>query len=445
MKNFADAPVGAWYGLGTLILASMAGNAIVALMPLLTEGIKGELLLTDAQMGALRGVATTLVSAGAAYPIGWLADRIDRRIIFAVCTVIWSIATAGSGFVHSYAALFCCAMGIAVGEAVLGPVVFALIADLFPARARLLANSIFFISQLLGMAAGLAIAGSIIGAIQSHRDILPAPLAELATWRIAMIAHALPVVVLVPLILLIPLPPVKAKATEISTARAVVPYLRQHATTLFCTFIGFGAIGAANGTVFGWIAVAIQRQFHTSAANVGLALGQVFAIASMVGVALANFAARRFSIRWRDATSVRLAQIGATIAAATSCLYYLASSPAQFYWIAVVQIAAAMGGLTLSPTVVQLLAPAAIRARVFAIAGLFYTIFGALSPLAVGLLSDSLGTAPRQLLLAMLLIGIPLYGLGVALIHVAGRGLGATIESVRREEGSAHPLAEGAS
>ena len=213
-----------------------------------------------------------------------------------------------------------------------------------------------------------------------------------------------------------------------------MPYFRQHATTLFSTFIGFGAIGAANWTVFGWIAVAIERQFHSSAAEVGLALGQVFAIASIVGVAAANFAARSFATRWGDTAPVRLAQLGVAIAAATSCLYYAASSPAQFYWIAVVQIAAAMGGLTLSPTVVQLLAPTAIRARVFAIAGLFYTIFGALSPLAVGLVSDHLGPAPRQLLIAMLVVGLPLYGLGVALIHVAGRGLGTTIESVRLAE-----------
>jgi MFS family permease len=420
-----------------MILASMAGNAIIALIPLLAEGIKHELLLTDAQIGALRGVGTTLVSACAAYPIGWLADRIDRRIIFAACTVIWSAATAASGLVHSYGMLFLCAMGIAVGEAVLGAVVFAMIADLFAPRARLLANSIFFVSQLLGLAAGLAIAGVIIGAIDIHRAALPAALTGVATWRLALMAHALPALALVPMILLIPRPRPRARETRAQQpSQSVLPYLQAHAGTLFPVFIGFGAIGAANWTVFGWIAVAIERQFQVSPSSVGLALGQVFAIASVAGVALANVAARRFAAHWGEKTPIRLAEFGAGLAAALSCLYCLATSPGQFYGIAVAQIAASMGGLTLSPTVVQLLAPASIRARMFAVAGVFYTVFGALSPLAVGAASDALGPDPHQLLVAMLAVGLPLYGLGVALIHVAARRLGSTIEFVQKVDQS---------
>lgn len=424
--------IGAWYGLGTLILASMAANSIVALFPLLTEGIKHDIGMSDSQFGALRGIGTTLVSAIASYPIGWLADRIDRRLIFAVCVLIWSAATAASGLVHSYAALFSCAIGIAFGEAVLGPVIFAMIPELFQPRQRMLANSVFFVAQLLGLAAGLAIAGLIIGAVDTHRALLPPEIAGVSTWRLALIAHALPSLVLIPLIVLIPLRRRRGTAhdTKPKTA-AALPYLRAHVRTLLPVFVGFGAIGAANFTVFGWIAVAIVRQLAASPAEVGIALGQVFAVASILGVVVANWLARRFAGWMGDNAAIRIAQFGAATAAGLSCLYLLASSPTQFYAIAVFQIAASMGGLTLSPTVVQGLAPANIRARVFAVAGLFYTIFGALSPLAVGVVSDALGPGPEHLIIAMLAVGLPLFVLGIALLQAATRGLGASIDAVR--------------
>ncbi len=430
----SPALIGAWYGLFVLILASMAGNSVSQVILLLTEPIKHDLGLSDAQIGALRGIGTTLVLSIATYPVSWLADRIDRRLIFAVCILIWSIATALTGFADSYAMLFACAMGIALGETVLGPVTFSLIPDLFPPERRMLANSIFFVAQLLGYAIGLASGGLLIGGIEASHAALPAFLADKATWRIVMMAMGLPAVVLIPMVLSIPLRdrdrarPVVVAAAPVAGVRS---YFSAHRWTLFPLFIGFGAIGAANFTVFGWMAVAIVRLFGTSPAEVGVKLGQVFGIGSITGIVAANLLARWLMKRDADVAPLRVAQAGALTALCLSLLYLIATTPTQFYAIAVFQIAASFGGLALSPTVTQNVSPARIRARLIALGGMFYISFGALSPLLVGAISDALGKDPHNLLVAMMLVAVPGFLAGALLLRLGERHLRSTLAAVR--------------
>lgn len=422
--------LGAWYGLLVLILVSMIGNSVNQVMLLVTEPMKQELLLSDAQIGALRGIGVSMVVAIATYPIGWLADRVDRRAIIAICIVIWSLSTAALGLSTSYAMMFGCAMGIAVGEAVLGPVVFSIIPDLFPPERRMIANSIFFIAQLLGYAAGLSIGGAMIGAIESSHAALPDFLQGMATWRVAFFAVALPGLVIAPLVLGIPVRRTRRSAAVVRET-GVGAHFRRHGRTLFPLFIGFGAIGAANFTVFGWLAVAIVRMFGETPATVGMHLGQVFAFGSVAGVVFANLLARLLRRRNADFAPLRVAQIGAAAALLLSSLYLFAETPQQFYILASFQIAASFGGLALSPTITQNVAPARIRARLIAIGGLFYIIFGALSPLVVGAVSDALGPEPRNLLRAMLVVGLPAFAAGIVLLRASEPTLRSTLDAAR--------------
>ncbi|MBY8822616.1 MFS transporter [Sphingomonas colocasiae] len=423
---------GAWYGLFVLILTSMVGNAIPQVMLLVTEAIKADLDLSDIQIGALRGIAVTLVVAIASYPISWLADRTGRRPIYAACILIWSLGAAATAMAGSYGALFACAMAIAAGEAVLGPVTFSIIPDLFQEKQRMIANSIFFISQLLGISAGLAIGGALVGGIAEHHAELPAGLAALAPWRLALMAMALPAIALIPMVLLIPLRKAKRdRPAADAGSGSVLSFLQAHPRTLFPVFIGFGAIAAANFTVFGWMAIAIVRLFDADPAAVGIRLSQVFAVGSIGGVVAANLLVRMISARAGDLTPGRVAQIGALVALLLCCLYPFARSPDGFYMIATAQIAASFGGLVLSPTLTQALAPAEIRTRLLAIAGLFYTLFGALSPVLVGAISDALGAAPFNLLQAMLIVALPGFAGGAILLRYSERGLPRTLAAVR--------------
>jgi MFS family permease len=425
----------AWYGLAVLILVSVAGNANGQVIALLTEPMKKALDLSDTQIAALRGVATTVVVAIASYPIAWLADRIDRRIVYAACMLIWAAANIGVGLSTSFPMLMGFAMGMAFGEAVLGPVTFALIPDLFSPARRMLANSIFFISQLLGISAGLIFGGWLIRTVETTHATMPPFLAGLDPWRVTIMAAAVPTLVLIPFVLTMRLKrrPPPDRAADAPPLEGILPFMKAHVRTLFPIFIGFGLIGAANFVPLAWLSVIIIRTFGEQPADVGVDLGRVFAVSSVLGVVVANLVARQMAKTAPDTAPIRVAQLGALVSLSATLLYLFAQSPAQFYVIAVFQLAASFGGLVLSPTITQNVTPPRIRARIIALGGMFYIGFGALSPLLVGMVSDGFGDNPRGLLYAMLIVGTPAFAAGILVLQLALKSLPATLAAVRDE------------
>ena len=221
----------AWYGLGVLAAASAFAAVKLSVLVLLTEALKQSLTLSDTDIGSLNGLALSLTGVIATYPMGMLADRVDRRVLLSICVVVWSAATALCGFSHNYSQLFLCAAGIATGEAVLTPITYSLIADLFPRRLWMSANYVFYLAGVLGGSAGLVLSGLAIAAVESGRHHLPHMLATMEPWRLTMFLVATPGPVLAVLILLIP-----KSSAQLSVERAakapILAYLRANARTL---------------------------------------------------------------------------------------------------------------------------------------------------------------------------------------------------------------------
>jgi MFS family permease len=97
-----------------------------------------------------------------AVPIGLLADRLSRTRLFALCIVVWSIATLASGWAHSKEVLYAARIFIGVGEAgclVIGP---SLVSDLFAKEVRGMALSIFYLGMPLGGTAAYIITGALL-------------------------------------------------------------------------------------------------------------------------------------------------------------------------------------------------------------------------------------------------------------------------------------------
>ena len=105
----------------------------------------------------------------------------------------------------------------------------------------------------------------------------------------------------------------------------------------------------------------------------------------------------------------------------------IATSAPQMYAIALVQGIGSIASVSLSPTMLQRIAPSRMRGRVIAIGGLLYILIGSLSPLAVGVVSDLLPGRPRDLLIAMAVVAMPCVAMGIALLSLTERTLGRTI------------------
>ena len=86
----------ALWGLAVIFIANYFNYLDRQLVSALEEPLRKDLSLTGKEFGLL----WTLFTLGymlCAVPIGLMADKLSRTRIFAVCVVIWSVATVASG------------------------------------------------------------------------------------------------------------------------------------------------------------------------------------------------------------------------------------------------------------------------------------------------------------------------------------------------------------
>ena len=87
------------------------------ILGILVPPIKAELHLTDTELGLLGGTAFALFYTGLGVPMGWLADRVNRKWIIAISLSLWSAFSAATGLSHNFIQLFIARLGVGIGEA----------------------------------------------------------------------------------------------------------------------------------------------------------------------------------------------------------------------------------------------------------------------------------------------------------------------------------------
>ena len=90
---------------------------------------------------------------------GWLVDRFAAGWVLAVGFLLWSAATAATGFVHSFALLLLLRLLLGVGESVAYPSYSSILARHFPESQRGFANSVIITGFYAGPAFGLFLGG----------------------------------------------------------------------------------------------------------------------------------------------------------------------------------------------------------------------------------------------------------------------------------------------
>lgn len=149
----------AWYALGILFTVYTFNVVDRQLLSILVEPIKGDLGLTDTEIGFLTGLAFLSVYTIAAIPIGHFADHKNRTGLITLCSAVWSVMTAVTGMATGFLGLVATRLGVGVSEAGLTPAAYSLIGDLFDSRDRGKAIGIYMTAGPCGVIlAGLAVA-----------------------------------------------------------------------------------------------------------------------------------------------------------------------------------------------------------------------------------------------------------------------------------------------
>jgi MFS family permease len=222
--------------LGLLTLATALNFLDRKIINILAEPIKRDLHLSDAQLGALTGLAFALLYCTAALPIARIADRSDRVRVFGVSILVWSVFTAIGGAAGSFIHLFLLRIGVGIGEAGCAPPAQSLIVDHFPPEKRSSALSILMSGQSIGGAAGLILGGLLGGWLG---------------WRWSLVLAGVPGLVVGALVLGTLTDP---RRREAPGARAVPPTVGRVLGTLLrkpaflLVSLGFASVGVVSYT-----------------------------------------------------------------------------------------------------------------------------------------------------------------------------------------------------
>lgn len=398
------APWSSWLSLALLVLLALYTIIDRPLLSLQTQALRADLGLTDLQVGLIQGLSVALVTAVAGYPLGWLADRYDRRHILAVSIALWGLSMVGAGLAQSFEALFIASAFIGAGEASLIPIAYATMPELFSNKQRHLANSMLVVSGRLGTGFMIALCGWMIAGIDSARDLLPASWADLSTWRLVLLAGALPAFIFVPLILLLPRPAQQASQVAALTAGAMepaAPFLKRHPKAFASLYAGMATMVFGISGVFAFAPVVAIRHMGASPLEAGNAMGLVTALATITGFVVAQFTPKWLNPRFGATTPVALLWCAPTLGCLAAASLLLADNRTVLFTAVGLMLTAIMSGTLLFPLVIQDMSPLALRTRLAAIAVTLNIVLGSLGAAAVGALSDRLGTDPRGLQIAM--------------------------------------------
>ena len=163
--NDSPAKSGARVALGLLVAINLFNYIDRYVLAAVEPNIRAAFFAADDPNAMLRTgslVPAFLFTYMIAAPVlGFLADRVSRWIIVGVCVILWSFATAASGFAATFAALFITRIFVGIGEGGYGPAAPTILSDYFALRMRGRIMAIFCGAIPVGYALGYVLGGLI--------------------------------------------------------------------------------------------------------------------------------------------------------------------------------------------------------------------------------------------------------------------------------------------
>jgi len=162
------------------------------ILSILSEDIKADLGVGDAEMGFLYGTVFAVFYAVFGIPLARFADVWVRRSLISAGLLFWSAMTALSGFARSFPMLAAFRIGVGIGEASASPAAYSMLSDYYSARVRATVLAIYSSGVYIGGGIGLFLGGFVMETWNgAYPDPVQAPL-QLKGWHAAFLAVGLP-------------------------------------------------------------------------------------------------------------------------------------------------------------------------------------------------------------------------------------------------------------
>jgi MFS family permease len=418
---------GAWFGVAILCLAVLACAADQALPSLLIDPIKASFGVSDTEIALLTGFSFSVSISIFALPLSWVADRFNRPKLIALGIAIWCAATIGCGFARGFWVFFLLRMGVGLGEAVLKPTAYALVADQFPSRQLTRPLALLALAAMLGGAAALNGGGAVYEAIlrwATHGGLL-----RDFAWRGTLVAFGAAGLAIAVAALWIPEPrryggssDAGAQVTGGEAAVSFATFARK-SVRFFAPYIGaMTAYCLYNAGFNAWLAPFFARDYGWSIGRIGQALGLLALGAGLVGLPLGIWLME--AVRRRYGRDAPVAAIWIALAVTAPAVVLTPFAPTGA-WALVglgLILLPASAATVIAPVVFAETAPSHLRARAIALSGLVYGVLGSgLGPVAYGAFTDHVLQDPAKLAISLSVVSGVLTAACIPLLIVADR------------------------
>ena len=425
----------AWWLVIVLALAGVVSVIDRTLLSVVVDPVRGELGLSEVQIGLLQGLAFGLFYATVGVPLGLMVDRYSRRLMVICGVTLWSSATLASGFAESFGELFTARLLVGLGEAALSPAAISAIADLFPPRSRGRPVSVFLMGQAAASGLGISVASLIADAAAAGRFAGLPLLDGLSPWRaVFVVCGALGLVVV---LALLPTrePPRRLLAGTrpggMAQVRASLGYLRQHASIFVPLYLGFAACFLASYGAAAWHPTMLLRAFEVTRADLATVLGPLKLLFSVAGPLVGGFLVDAAMRRGDPLARFRILAIAPLFVLPLGFATFAPGPLSAMFLVALGPTAIAAIGTTML-ALLQSTVPSDMRGFAVALTGLVNTLLAAaLGPLVISLLTEHVFADQRLVGYSITVVVLPALLLGSGLFVLAYRaavreGAGAT-------------------
>jgi len=371
----------AGYALLLLFLSNLLNAGDRALLGIVVDPVKADLRLSDTAMSLISGTAFVLFNLLVGLFIARWADRGNRKHILVLGIALWSAATALTGLAQGFVSLALARVLVGVGEATAFPVAISMIADLYVATRQPRAIGVYQSSVFVGLVLGSILAGV---------------LAAAHGWRTMFVICGLAGFALV---LLLAATMREPERTAGSTEAARQDRNLLEAMSYLFGVRGFALLSLGTGVsaMLGavlptWAPAFLMRNHGVGLASLGALIGPTVGVGGFAGTIAAGFLASRLA-QWRGREADGLLVPIVALPLATPFYLIFTFAPTLTLTMAAAAVMNFLLSMGLGPCIAVAVGVAPQRMRAISSTVMLIAsgvIGGALAPVLVGLVSDSL-------------------------------------------------------
>ena len=425
----------AYFALVAIVLATALNFFDAQVFSMMAQRIKLDFRLSDEQLGFLIGPANVIFYVLVGIPMARLVDIYPRKFVLAGGVALTGGITMLGGLAQSFKQLFSSRMLVGAGGSAHAPGAYSMLADCFPPERLPRAIGILQLGYIGGNALGLLLGGQLIAMAAAWPVAQWMGLSVHGWQRVLMIVGA-PGLAIAALLMIVQEPPRQgedARLHSIPVALVVQEIWRRRAIYL-PMFLGLALSAAQALGLQAWRTPFLIRTYGWSEAHIGVWLGPVFLISSLIGAAFGTALVEWLAKRHKDA-HLR----AATMMFAAAAPFEIAAPlmPSGELSLLCVGIATTFGLASAVPqnAAIQRITPNHMRGQVTAVYLFMFIVFGALGGQLIGTLTTRVFASDADLWRAMLLTAVVLMPSAALTISRAIRPYGKEVERLEAIEG----------